>query len=255
MKLILGLFLSIFIIFLISCSKENTTTSLVVAPIQENFVKNISIEETTIEDLCIKINCSTNRTCDNGNCICKQGTKECNGSCISTEDCCNDNDCKDQHSCINKKCVRIQKCDYLQTWNRITSNCICNTGTKFCPNQKKCIPIKNCCNDDNCNLLGGDDNLCTETKFLVNICISNKGNGACRFINIDKQDSITLLNRNFDIILNKIYNDDEIMLIVKENKNEYLIDELKVGKEITLSSAKIKYTNISTYGGKCVSSE
>ena len=253
MKLVWGLFLAIFFVFLVSCTKQDTPTSLVIEQVEQNFVKNFTVEETSIEDPCKKISCPTNRACSEGTCICKQGTKECNKTCISINNCCNDDNCKVRESCVNAVCVKKAKCDYLQEFNPKTGKCDCIAGSNYCVSQKKCIPLKNCCNFDNCNPVGGDEKRCTDTQFLAEICVSDQGNTACKLSSLGKKESVTISQRYFEVLVEKIFEDKEVELKVFENKQEIPITELKPGEEVIVPFAKLKYNDVSIRGGNCKS--
>ena len=55
------------------------------------------------KDPCKGVSCSGGKVCSNGSCVCPSGKKECNGSCISSSECCGG--CPSGKKCSNGTCV------------------------------------------------------------------------------------------------------------------------------------------------------
>ena len=55
------------------------------------------------KDPCQGVSCSGGKVCSNGSCVCPSGKKDCNGSCISTSECCGG--CPSGKKCSNGTCV------------------------------------------------------------------------------------------------------------------------------------------------------
>ena len=54
-------------------------------------------------DPCSGVRCGSHASCSNGKCVCDSGYKMCNGSCISTSECCGG--CSSNQTCQNGSCV------------------------------------------------------------------------------------------------------------------------------------------------------
>ena len=54
-------------------------------------------------DPCSGVTCGSHASCSNGKCVCDSGYKMCNGSCISTSECCGG--CSSNQTCQNGSCV------------------------------------------------------------------------------------------------------------------------------------------------------
>jgi hypothetical protein len=76
-----------------------------------------------------------NEVCKYGKCVCDNGYKDCNGSCIPEYACCSDYDCGKNETCN----------DY--------GTCECPTydGYKVCESDGACIPEYGCCGNYDCS--------------------------------------------------------------------------------------------------------
>ena len=84
------------------------------------------------KDPCKGVSCSGGKVCSNDSCVCPSGKKECNGSCISTSECCGG--CTSPYycyngtcTCSNKSCGKGQVCTATNSCGGCTA-CACPSG-------------------------------------------------------------------------------------------------------------------------------
>ena len=96
-------------------------------------------------DSCAGVQCGANAYCEAGKCLCDGGFKKCGTSCIGSAACCEDTDCPNDRTCAKGACVMRPVCGYHEVWDNDLKECTCDSVSKFCKEQIKCIPAKSCC--------------------------------------------------------------------------------------------------------------
>ncbi len=223
------------LLFIAACAQNSIEAS----PIAENKTET---ELAEIEkNPCEGIVCGDNEQCADGKCRCKDNYKACNGECIPKTDCCSDNDCAEGKLCEGQKCIS-PVCDYNEHFDKEKGECACEEGTKFCDEQKKCIPRDNCCELLSC----GRDFRCTRTSFSPTICLANSKK-TCKVVHEDREDLFTLEGSDYRIKVEDVMQRGSINLTVNSKIVELGSEETK---EIS-SGVKLFAEDIVTFGGVC----
>ncbi len=230
-----GLVLGI-LVFLSGCAQNEITSTPV--------VESKAVEEINLaEDLfCENVVCGKNEECTKGVCECKADFKSCGEVCITETDCCMDNDCEEGKICENTKCI-TPVCDYNEYFDGEDGKCVCEEGTKFCDEQKKCIPEKSCCMLLSC----GRDFRCARTTFSPRICLNTGYKGLCKVIPEKTGTLFTIDGADFNIEVEEILQRGSLKLKINEKSVE-----LSEGEEMQITrGVKLYPEEILTFGGVC----
>jgi hypothetical protein len=105
--------------------------------------------------------CTGDRTCVDGSCQCKPGTRLVGGiCCANSKQCCNDAACAPGTRCCNGTCVNVStNAQHCGSCNSpcpsprvcISGTCQCPQGTTACGPTACCQPNQACCNGSCCN--------------------------------------------------------------------------------------------------------
>lgn len=197
------------------------------------------------EQSCANVLCSQNQQCVAGNCICAQNATSCQGKCIPKNSCCADTDCTRGKFCAeDNHCHERQiECNYNQKWDVQKEECACVLGTKFCEQQKKCIPTTNCCLPSDCTLRR---DLCLQTTYVASVCLIDDSTH-CKGIPEGQKSIFFAANQTYRITLQKILENGKTALIINENNQSVLFNtSQKLGQNLEINVDKIK-----SMGGVC----
>ena len=196
-------------------------------------------------DLCSSVICGYNELCFKGECVCGDGFDRCDGQCISNESCCANEDCELSYFCnTNNECEK--GCDdFLCNSNKIcddlTQECVCEPGTKWCQNQRKCISKDSCCTNLDCP----DEDGCVMTIAFVTLCIDDGGMVGCEKIPEGEEKTLFANDNKYTLFVKKIYDDGKILVRV----NGELIE---LETEYDVDADTVMYKKIlKMFGGQC----
>jgi len=209
MKLRIILSLLIVLALASGCAKDQITASAIDdLPIE----KQIEIEaKVTSVEACMNVECGSNSKCVDGKCVCNEGYKKCNGECILNDDCCTENDCGARESCRDHKCIP-DNCKVNEKYDSEKNKCVCDADSKYCATQHKCIPKKNCCMHAECD----SDYRCTETNYLVTICISGEDKKQCKSVYDDRGEAFFIDAERFDVEIVEVLQGDAVDLKIND---------------------------------------
>jgi hypothetical protein len=98
------------------------------------------------------VDCAEPRVCHDGACACPSGQKDCQGTCISSDQCCADGDCPSNSACCGGTCVDVTddkshcgNCDVA-----CLSEQSCVEGQCCTPLYSHCSTDRDCCGTDRC---------------------------------------------------------------------------------------------------------
>jgi len=153
-----GIFFTLFLSILVSCTPALEAQPGVPAP-----------EPVAVEQNC---ECGQNELCQNNECVCADGFKQCRDSCIPDKSCCTDEDC--DSACTEGTCEPAATCDYAETLE--DGECVCRSDYQFCEEQDRCISRDSCCSFINC----GSFETCVKTSFAVQFCAEQGQKTKCK---------------------------------------------------------------------------
>ena len=225
LKILFGLL--IILILISGCAKNQITASAIK---DLSIEKKIDIEaKITSTEACMNVACGSNSICENGNCICNDGYKKCNGECILNKDCCTEDDCDSGESCRNHICIP-DNCRINEIFDASKNKCVCDEDSKYCSMQKQCIPKKNCCMHADCE----SDYRCVPTGKLAVLCITG-GNKQCKSVHPDRQESFFVKGVRYDVIINGFLQHGGIDLDVNDINHVFEADAVeKIGDNINI---------------------
>ncbi len=215
---------------------------------QEGVINAESYKEENIQqeppDPCERIECSVGEQCVDGSCVCKKDLKKCNNACVPETQCCTDSDCGENKTCSQGKCAIIpQTCKFNEKFDIAKESCTCVTGTKFCEEQQKCIPERNCCRNEDCKRV---DDKCSPTTYAANVCVQDPLSH-CKSIPEASQAVFPVESGTITIKVNNITEDGKTQF---ETGGKQL--NASVSKQITLSkNTKLLIDDIRIFGGTC----
>lgn len=226
------------ILLLITACSKGTITARPIADIKTADIE-LEVNVTDSADSCAAVVCDSDKSCVNGECVCKNGFKECNEDCIAENSCCNDDDCEEgiceEGVCVNKVCK------YNQRYDSDAKDCVCAEGTYYCAAQKKCIPKKNCCMHTVCKTY----QRCVPTQFITSICLV-KEKKVCKSVIEFRVEPFFFGADRYNVEIKDILNDGVLVLAVNEEELE-----LELNKEKTFMNMTIYMENLEVLGGYC----
>ncbi|MBW3004506.1 DUF4318 domain-containing protein [Candidatus Woesearchaeota archaeon] len=239
MKSRIILSLLIIIILASGCAKNQITASAIKdLPIE----KKLDVEaKITSSEACMNVVCGSNSQCENGECICNDGYKKCNGECILNKDCCTEDDCDSEESCRDHSCIP-NNCKLNEVADPVKSECVCDADSKYCTMQKQCIPKKNCCMHADCE----SDYRCVPTGRLAVLCVSS-GKKQCKSVHSDRPESFFIDGVRYDVEINNFLQEGGIDLDVNDINHVFAADEVeKIGDNVN-----IYIDEVEDIGGHC----
>lgn len=253
------LVIGLLFLLIIACTDTDTpTANIVLSQETQSFsLENYTLAEVTIPNLCKEIKCNVGEYCVEGECVCAPNYKDCRGKCVPIDLCCLKTDCATREDCINFQCIQVELCGYLEKWDAKSKTCVCQEGAVYCAAQNKCIPIDHCCIMDHCNPKGGNERYCVPTDFKPYICIKKLGNKGCNYLSLIKErNSYTLLDENFDLFIEKIFENNNINIrLAKNSTMQVNLKNFKIGEKYITPFAEVSYEGIEVSGGNCRSAE
>jgi len=193
--------------------------------------------------------CKSKEICIDGDCICKSGFKECNGSCIPVSACCSDDDCEvglcNEKNRCESRCREIL-CPYNMVCSEETQECKCGPGTRFCELQQRCIEEDRCCSKIDCRQTR-TGKACVDITISAKVCFRIPSL-ACKDVREGGSKSFTLNGVEYTVFLSKVFNGDVVDIKVDETIIEKLTleQEYKINEDLSMFIEKINYL-----GGEC----
>lgn len=223
--------LLVFLVFLAACEPALQTR-----PTSEYQLP----EETSDEpvNLCADVSCNENEECYQGDCICEEGYKTCNNTCIPDDQCCTTDDCA-EGTCEQGICV--QDCHFGETFE--DNACDCGSDRKYCPEQDRCIPRDACCVHSQCDR----DQRCVPVQLRARLCLETDNKTKCRLLADNGRDEVVAVNNvDYRLEATNWWNDNTITFTVN---NETI--RLDKNDQHTLANIAFYYENFEEVGGYC----
>ena len=193
----------------------------------------------------IDCNCTDNRVCQEGECVCSKSHKLCNDECISKSSCCSNDDC-DNGKCVDNKCSFCGICKISEVCQ--DGDCTCKPSTKFCKEQDMCIQEDFCCSNLDC-INNRERKLCSIITLSSEICIQ-KDHKLCKFLNTKRHQDFILDDDHLKIKIFDIFdNSTSLMVHIGNYTNNHTII---LNEEIVIKDYKIWLNSIKSTGGVCV---
>ena len=207
---------------LISGCSDSTIIAQPLSEMNASTVLEVEANVTAADaDPCAEVTCGVNSKCSEGRCACEDGYTNCGGICISNDACCKDSECGPGKICENSACVSTN-CGYNEAYDSVKRKCGCNTESKYCTAQKRCIPKDSCCANAECDSGEG----CVLTKFLISVCMKDDRK-LCRTIVEKKKEVFAVGDFKYYVEFRSVLQNSKIDLIVNEKEFVLLKDELQ----------------------------
>jgi len=85
-----------------------------------------------------------------------------------------------------------------------TNSCVCESHSRYCKDQGKCIAFDSCCDIADCNPLGGNDRRCIQTKFTLQLCLNFNGGIHCRKAIVGDRTTYSYLQQSWDVYVDNL---------------------------------------------------
>ena len=237
MKLRIILCLLVILVLFSACAKDEITASAISdLPVE----KQIEVEaKVTSAEACMNVACNSNNHCVAGDCVCNDGYKECNDECILNGACCTEDDCEADESCRDYACAP-DNCKVHEEYDAEKNKCVCDSDSRFCSIQRKCIPKGNCCLHSECS---NSDYRCVPTNSLAVLCIAKQ----CKSVDADREASFLVKGVRYDVKINHFLQDGGIDITV--NAIDYTVP--KNGVQTIGAGVDLYIEDIEIIGGHC----
>lgn len=239
MKSRIILSLLVIIVLASGCAKDTITAKAVDdLPIEKRI--EIEAKVTSVEE-CMNVACGSNSRCIDGDCVCNEGYKDCNGECILEKDCCTEDDCETDESCRDHMCIP-DNCGVNEEFDTAKQKCDCDEDSVYCAAQRKCIPKDNCCTHAGCD----SDYRCVPTDRFVVLCIDS-GKKQCRSVHTGRTESFFMEGVRYDVEINKFLQNDGVDIDVNGVNHLIAKDEI----EDIAETVSMYIDDIEDVGGGC----
>ncbi len=226
----------LFVLLLIVAACTSQQEGVVIA-------QNKASLDALVQDPCDGVVCESQKMCKTGQCVCMNGLKDCQGNCISTSTCCSDNDCEEGRMCKEQVCVGIPKtCGFNAQYNEDTNECECIQGTRFCDEQQKCIPTRNCCSRVDCKKGGR----CVPTRFTAEVCIYDPLQH-CRVILEKSVGVFTTKTSEVNITVLEIVEKGTTHLKINDHEEQLVFKKTKRFE----NEQRLRVEDVQMFGGSC----
>ncbi len=229
------------LIFLIACQPEVRTipTSEYQAPVEG------TVSQQTI-DLCANITCTAGKTCQQGNCACPSGKKQCGDDCISKDSCCTNDDC-DTGNCEDGICMEAKECRINEESKE--GECQCAKDKVYCKEQGKCIDKDDCCVHSQCDRF----ERCVPTNWRTSFCIKIEDKKLCKLVSdLNRTETFDVKDNEFEVTPTDWWNDESISFLVNNESIRLNTNETKLIEEI---NATLFHEGAEITGGFCKEDE
>ncbi len=212
--------------------------------------KNISPKE--LEEIypCLNKTCGQNEVCKEGECVCDENFKSCQGKsgCIPKNGCCSDSNCGFGETCIDDKC-RFSCKNVGVFSNKVCDSAaedlVCLSGYAWCEEQFQCIPNDHCCKKFECS----SGKKCVLTAWSAEVCLETTVKN-CKFIDENEEKILEIGEKQVVVKMLDFFYEQRAKMSIDGKE----VDLNRRGRHFIDSDTSIFLAQIKEHGGSCKAS-